>query len=212
MRHAGSGTLATLDWGIMKGNGWGTSLVNAENRSCNSVDNGGPGSYVPGCAGGAYVYFNDGTSDAQNCLKWAAGNPPAATPTGDTPDQLDPGQEGGAIGYWDADYANSTGNYVQIMFNGVAANRVTMHDGIYDNFWTVNRMYVPAGLSSWQGVIDIYADMIKALNNPADINNKTVGNARASTYGAKVELNHPKPSSPGYPWGYTPASDTAMPD
>ncbi|MCU0588418.1 MAG: substrate-binding domain-containing protein [Syntrophobacteraceae bacterium] len=49
-RHAGSGTHATMDFAVMKGNGWGASL---------------PQNQV---VGGPTVYFNDGSSDMMNCI------------------------------------------------------------------------------------------------------------------------------------------------
>jgi len=47
MRHAGSGTHATLDFAVVRGNGWGDSLsfMQSANR-----------------------YFNDGSSDMMNCI------------------------------------------------------------------------------------------------------------------------------------------------
>jgi hypothetical protein len=51
MRHAGSGTHATLDYSVVSGNGWGSSLVGAANSS------------------NPTVYFNDGSGDEMNCVR-----------------------------------------------------------------------------------------------------------------------------------------------
>jgi hypothetical protein len=50
LRHAGSGTHATLDWAVMRGVDWGWSLVTAESASDPTV------------------WFNDGSSDEMNCV------------------------------------------------------------------------------------------------------------------------------------------------
>lgn len=194
MRHAGSGTSATLDWGIVEGNGWGTGLVQTEQRVCGSA----------GCTGGLpYVYFNAGTGDLQNCMKWADGQSFSGA------DTLDPSQSGGAIGYMDADNANNT-HYVQIKYNGAWASRITMHDGIYDNFWTINRMYVPAGLTTAQ--VSIYNTILTALKTPGNITNATVGGTRGNYYGSSTELNFGKGSSISYPSTYSPADSPASPN
>ena len=56
MRHAGSGTHATLDYAIMKGNGWGWPLLTTELTPAGTTN-----------------YFNDGTSQMLNCVKNATG-------------------------------------------------------------------------------------------------------------------------------------------
>ncbi|NLI81620.1 MAG: hypothetical protein GX443_08030 [Deltaproteobacteria bacterium] len=50
LRHAGSGTHATLDFAVVRGNGWGASLPIVES------------------IGGPNVYFNDGSSDMMKCI------------------------------------------------------------------------------------------------------------------------------------------------
>jgi hypothetical protein len=54
LRHAGSGTHATIDLAVMHG-AWGGALVTAET------------------AGGPNVYFNDGSSDEMNCINGITG-------------------------------------------------------------------------------------------------------------------------------------------
>lgn len=189
MRHAGSGTSATLDYGIVEGNGWGTALAQYEQRASSGSS--------------PYVYFNDGTGDLQNCMKWAYGDSFSGS------DSLATGEQNGAIGYMDADNANTT-EYVQIKFNGVWASRIAMHDGIYDNFWTVNRMYVPAGLTTAQ--VSVYNTILTALANPSNITNATVGGTRGNYYGSSNELNFLKGASGAYPYTYSTAVNPASPN
>lgn len=178
LRHAGSGTTATLDQGIMEMNGYGTQLVGSEARTTGGV--------------APYVYFNDQTGDMKNCLNWAHGDAVGG-------DALPAAAKDGAVGYMDSDNGNQP-EYVQVKFGGVWGNRYTMHDGIYDNFWTVNRMYVPAGLS--QAVVDMYVDMYLTVNTPAKLTNANLGSTRGETYGAFSELNFDKGSSFAYPYSY----------
>lgn len=55
LRHAGSGTHATLDWAVMRGADWGWGLVTAES------------------AADPTVWFNDGSSDLMKCVDGLAG-------------------------------------------------------------------------------------------------------------------------------------------
>ena len=64
LRHAGSGTHATLDYAVVRGNGWGNSLVQFENRP----DAAGYTATLP------KIYFNDGTGDLLACLENQAGS------------------------------------------------------------------------------------------------------------------------------------------
>ncbi|MFZ0927331.1 MAG: hypothetical protein WAN11_01945 [Syntrophobacteraceae bacterium] len=190
-RHAGSGTSATLDWGVMNGNGWGTHIYGfGENRASTGTP--------------PYIYFNDGTGDLKNCMNWAAG----ATFSG--ADGLASGEEGGAVGYMDSDNANASGLYTQVAYNGQFASRVAMHDGIYDDFWTVNRLYVPSGLP--QQVVDFYAAMLTALKTPANISDANLGGGRGEFYGTFGELNFPKATSPTYPSAYSASTTPATPN
>jgi hypothetical protein len=199
LRHAGSGTLATLDWGVMKGNGWGTGLVTAANRTNSSGK--------PAKSSAPITYFNNGTSDMKNCLAWADGN---ATYSGGTWDTTPASTSlSGGVGFMDSDNANSGGDYIQVKFNGIRASRVAMHDGIYDDFWTVNRMYTSA-LSTQ--LTDLIAIMVNVANVPGNINTATVGSTRAYTYGASSELNYAKPTSGTYPNSYSGAANQATPN
>ena len=176
----------------MRGNGWGasTGLANTEHRAKTGTP--------------PYIYFNDGTGDLQNCMKWAAG----ASFTG--ADTLASGEEGGAVGYMDSDNADVVGMYTQVAYNGQYASRVSMHDGVYDNFWTINRMYVPAGLP--QPVVDFYAAALAQINNPTNISDANLGGTRGEYYGAASELNFGKSTSLVYPYTYGASTNPANPD
>ncbi|MEW6664917.1 MAG: hypothetical protein AB1512_06820 [Thermodesulfobacteriota bacterium] len=54
-RHAGSGTHATMDLAVMRGNGWGWVLADTQNASDPTL------------------WFNDGSSDEMNCVNQLAG-------------------------------------------------------------------------------------------------------------------------------------------
>jgi len=129
LRHAGSGSGATLDAAIMNGGLWGNPLVSTPNNT-NDVTAGAIASYNSAAAD---VYFNDGTSDELNCVNTFSG----------------------AIGYADADaglgkvvptpaYPNipATGNdYLPMMYQGVAPSANAIANGIYD-FWTKEQVYL----------------------------------------------------------------------
>jgi hypothetical protein len=191
LRHAGAGTQSVLDVGIMQGNdgnGWGANLVQFENRA--------------NTASPPYIYFNDLVGDELNCLTWANGAGPAGS------DTLAAGELGGGVGFADADNAN-TANYVEIKYNGVTASRITMRDGIYDNFWTMDRLYVPSGLST--AVLTVYGEMLTLVGNPANITNATVGSPRGNYYGSANELNFTKGVSTFYPYQYFLSPDPQTP-
>ncbi len=204
MRHAGSGTSATLDLGIMEGNGWGTGLVQNEQPVSGATQ--------------PYVYFNDGTSDAQNCLEWVGGESFSTERT-----TVGTALNGG-IGYWDADAGPFAGNTTcqsgltapcgayagPIKFNGVAPSRITMHDGLYDNFWTINRMYAPRTLST---TLLTMVDMIVSyLDSPTNVTTALASGNKGLFYGAASELNFNKNTSIAYPYVYAPAASSATPN
>jgi len=64
MRHAGSGTLATLQYAVVDGNGWGSGLNGYENNP--NV----PATYS---AYSPIFYFNNSTSDEEYCVNSQAG-------------------------------------------------------------------------------------------------------------------------------------------
>ncbi len=142
-----------------------------------------------------------------------------------------PAEYNGGIGYWDADsgsYAGSTtacqavtgvtspcGVYDgPIKFNGVVPSRITMHDGIYDNFWTINRMYVSSNLGSQGGgvYLEMFNNIVTYLNNPTNVTTALASGNKGLFYGAAVELNFNKTSSKTYPRTYKASTDAATPN
>ncbi len=204
LRHSGAGTLSTLDLGVMQGSdgkGWGANLVTEENR-------------VTGSKGAPYIYFNNTQGDEKNCLTWANGGALSASTNPDTgaanvPDTITgTGAEGGAVGFLDADNAN-TANYVQVKYNGTFGTRVTMRDGIYDNFWIMDRLYAAPGLLA--GQLAVYGQMLTFASNPANFTNANLGNKRGSYYGSATELNFPKATGGVYPYLYKPGTNPQTP-
>lgn len=129
LRHAGSGTAATLDAAVMKG----AALVSAQNPSVTNVLI----SQLP------YVYFNNGSSEMIDCV---SGDCSGAYGAGDSNAPTD---AFGAIGYADADKVGGvTGQPIgdagfeikRAFYNGVDATRVTIANGQY-SFWGANQVY-----------------------------------------------------------------------
>jgi hypothetical protein len=211
MRHAGAGTQSVLELAVMEPNAYGTTYTTSEIR--NGTVAGGGGN-CGASVGTPCVYFNDLTSDETNCLAWASG---LTSFTGaDSTVGI-----GGVIGYVDADTANGTNSkgtmYQKIRYNGVWPTRVTMDNGSYDNFWTVDRLYAAPGLDSGQQLI--YAQMLAFISVPTNINSTTVSGqylyygTAGNQYGDQTggELNFYKGSAFEYPYAYVKAPDTVTP-
>src|SRR5208283_1726181 len=206
LRHAGSGTHATLDLGVMHAS-WGANIlgIGDENRADNDA-----GSYP-------YVYFNDGSGDMKNCLYWAddALNDQAGHNLG----FYDATAVSGAVGYIDAD-TPETAHYLQVAYNGVTPNRVNIRDGLYDDFWSLQRVYTASSGSGLPGVLGtgpesqttVYNLMIAFMANGSNITqfgNKegVVGvPAIANWYTSSAELNFTKPAGNTFYPGYSGAS------
>jgi hypothetical protein len=193
LRHSGAGTLAVLDLGVMQGSdgkGWGANLVTEENR----VASGEP----------PYIYFNNTQGDEKNCLTWANGGTLSTSTNPDTghtnvPDTLPSDVKGGAVGFLDADNGN-TANYVQVKYNGTFGTRVTMRDGIFDDFWIMDRLYAAPGLLA--GQLAVYGQMLTFASKPDNFTNANLGGSRGSYYGSSTELNFPKANAGVYPYLY----------
>lgn len=145
LRHAGSGTQATIDWAVIRGtaNDWAPA-------------NG----LVPGEEPG-WIYFNDGSSDMMRCINGykdtcntTTGKCKLFTSTACTSDaqctaSWDPISEGvGTIGFADADQIEGGGtsnwpNVHPVKYNGVEPSRAAIRNGEYD-FWSVQWMYYKA--------------------------------------------------------------------
>ncbi|AJY71068.1 hypothetical protein RW64_16575 [Geobacter sulfurreducens] len=116
LRHAGSGTHATLDYAVVRGNGWGNLVATYESPDM--------------------IWFNEGSSDLIKCVN---GN---NTVNGTTAD--DNGSLIGAIGYADADQAvgvaNTSQNVKAVKYNGAYGTRYNVRNGNYD-FWSTQWVY-----------------------------------------------------------------------
>jgi ABC-type phosphate transport system substrate-binding protein len=126
MRHAGSGTLATLDAAVMRGDyGLVENEVNAS-----SIDYVGNGGIQP------LTWFNDGSGDMKNCL--ADHGTTVAADRANT----------GAVGYLDAD--NTATDSKQLTYEGESPAKVRdgsgniidspIADGRY-SFWSAQNLY-----------------------------------------------------------------------
>jgi hypothetical protein len=117
LRHAGSGTHATLDYAVMRGIDWGWALPTVQSLPPNQP----------------IFYFNDGSTDMMKCVN-GEGVPPHAPnfPTGTN--------TLGRIGYADADQGNRTFTYGPVKYNGFAPLRGPIRNGQYD-FWSAQWCY-----------------------------------------------------------------------
>jgi hypothetical protein len=114
LRHAGSGTHATLDLGVFRGD---ASLASKENNS---------GSVYGYSAAKPIIWFNDGSSDLMKCL-----NGTYTTETG-----------AGAVGYADADQSTSSySNVARLKFQGIAPSKLAILNAGYD-FWSLQNLYI----------------------------------------------------------------------
>lgn len=172
-RHAGSGTLATLDLAVMHSD-WGQSLSQYENN--------------PGSATSGHMFFNDGAKEMMACINGTRGlttgsqftDPPAA------------GGPVGAIGYADAD-ANVGDWTATTKYNGVFGRRDTIRNGLYD-FWASQHLYTSAKAAA-DGVSAQATALINYASNPTNLNRLA---AKAPFWAAEKELNYTKASDSAY--------------
>jgi ABC-type phosphate transport system substrate-binding protein len=187
MRHAGSGSHATLDAAVMNGGVWGSGLIKVAN---NSFDN----AATPRIAYNANktdIYFNDGTGDEMNCINRISGS----------------------VGYMDADsgyqkrtansgiFANNAAalassgvgnNIYPINYQGVAPSRDNIVYGLYD-FWSAEQMYVSNTATDSEKAI--VADMNSYLNNGAHL----VGASFEGYWAAAADIKPTKAGDLSYP-------------
>lgn len=167
-RHAGSGTHCTLDLGVMEGNGWGAGMQTLE-APADPANINYTGSYP-------YIYFNDGTGDLVKCMQFVAGD--TKDGNGNTMADYDSAAVGGAVGYMDGDHAAPSSSTGPIKYEGVAVNRNTIENGLYDAFFTSNRLYIDTTkLSSDQQ--EVYYRMLEYLT-PANVDQVSVDFAATS--------------------------------
>ena len=117
MRHAGSGTLATLDAAVMRGD---AALIDTENSASPN-----------------YVWFNDGSSYMMGCINGS---------TTTTSGYSSWTGAAGAVGYADSDQLSTTSAQtkypdVKLMtYQGVDATKANIVNGQYD-FWSYQELY-----------------------------------------------------------------------
>ena len=169
LRHAGSGTHATLDYAVMSAGttGWGAALVNTEDQ-----------------VGPPVTWFNNGSGDMSNCINGDN------TVTGSTPT----GSLIGAIGYSDADMAVGKAtslNIAQVKYNGFYPTRTHIRNGEYD-------FYAPSWLyyNNTHNAADTTAikNMVTYAQNPANI-----PSAKVNYWAALSEMQFLKTSDKAYP-------------
>jgi hypothetical protein len=116
LRHAGSGTMATLDNAVISAGqtGWGAGLVTAQET------------YAAGS--NPNVWFNWTSTNEMNCI------------AGETTANSGALSAIGAVGYSDADASNAT-NVSEMTYQGVYPTRSAMSNGIYD-FYAIAHYYV----------------------------------------------------------------------
>ena len=125
LRHSGSGTHSTLDYAIVKGNGWGSTLAGYENRP-DDTDNYDSGQSVK--------YFNDTTGDELTCVNGQTG----AIGYADA-------DKANATTHAVSGYSNT----LAIMYQGEYPTSDAVKNGRYD-FWTNEWAYKDPTLSGAQ--------------------------------------------------------------
>jgi ABC-type phosphate transport system substrate-binding protein len=174
LRHAGSGTHATLDAGVMRGD---YPLVINEIL---------PSNPLVGLGLAAETYFNDGSSDMMDCVGG-----------GGTKSGVIPGYSAvGAVGYADADKVTGPfpeinkkyGDVDTMTWMGEAAEKSNIVNGTYD-FWSAQWLYVaPADDTSLVQAFAAYAA------NPANM-----PSSRAPYWAAQGEMNVEKATDFTFP-------------
>ena len=176
LRHAGSGTHATLDNAVMTAgqSGWGSPLVTAQQSPTDASNN-----------GTTITWFNNASGDEMNCVN---GDTTAANsidgnayPSGTTV---------GAIGYSDAD-ASAGSNTVEIKYNGYFPTRSGLRDGVYD-FYAIAHYYTSKTGDAAHNTLA--TDMIKWAESPANM-----APAKANYWATVAEMNVYKTSDTAYP-------------
>jgi hypothetical protein len=210
LRHAGSGTHATLDKVFFTG---------AEPNKLSSNEATGT------------TYFNDGSGDEINCIN---GDTPATTVftcnavQGGTPctvatqlvdcagavpanicKSYNNGKAWGAIGYADADQAvgvaGVSNNVVRVKYNGLYPTRAAIRNGAYD--WYANQVLYKSPTTAGTGTpqATLYTNLLTYASNPAN-----VPAAKAAYWATAAEMNWNKGSDLQYP-GFVGATNAQTP-
>ncbi|MGO9017104.1 MAG: hypothetical protein ACLQVJ_02020 [Syntrophobacteraceae bacterium] len=206
-RVAGSGTLATLDYGVMRNNGFAISGL------IPNIDDGDVGPPWPNSSDN-YVKFNDGTGAEMNCVN----------------------SYSGAVGFADADQAlsmlplsaivagkaNSYPNVTALSYGGIVPSRRALRNGEYDNFYAKEYMIVNpsnpdlTNATTGPAVTAMITNMYNALATPAGVN-ATDRKDFWAAYGetstgenngtpVNAEMRYMKSSDKVYPAGVTPTT------
>ncbi|MGB5156427.1 MAG: hypothetical protein WBN77_03210 [Desulfobacterales bacterium] len=178
LRHAGSGTHATLDLAVMKGNGWGGDVAIDQYDSSFVNDK-----YSYG------VWFNDGSSDEMKCINERMG----AIGYADC-DQLIASK-----GSLSAPLADFPYEYVNDMkYNGVECRRAKIRNGEYD-FWSKQWLYWDhANLNQEQ--VTTVGQLVAFAKNPANLPLN-----KMDYWASEGEMWYTKASDASYPtYGGTP--------
>ena len=184
LRHAGSGTHATLVNAVMNagGSNWGTNVLQLQD---------GKTGHEP------IVWFNNGSGDEMNCVNGDS-KPNAAN--FNTVNQATGGLMG-AIGYSDADA--SAGTYTtEVRYNGFFPTRSAMRNGVYD-FYAVAYYYVNNAATS--AVTTFAQDMVDWAGVPSNM-----VASKANYWATVAEMGYIKGSDQAYP-GYVGASTVVLP-
>jgi ABC-type phosphate transport system substrate-binding protein len=188
LRHAGSGTHATLDHAVMHAPWGGTILgLGTENQQPSNQ---------PG------TYFNDGSSDMMKCINGGyTRNYDDGPQNGGPLDGANWSGEG-AIGYADADQSlSSFTNTARIFYNGYRAHRVNIRNCRYDNFWSVQHLYYDPASPEYLQVAALVGQMMTFAANP-----NNVPQCKADYWAAYDEMKCMKFDSHDYPiWIAPPA-------
>jgi hypothetical protein len=173
IRHAGSGTVSTLDWSVMNSK-WGAALaVNAQ----------------PVLGGASEtVYFNDGTPDEMNCVNGSGAWTGAGAIGFADGDILIPAS--GLTNPYTSTYA--------VNYNGFAPQRVNVRNGLYDFFtneWLfINTSTYPAGSAENTQ----FNNLIAYASNPTHITATTL-QGKANYWTAVTEMKFNKSTDQKYP-------------
>ena len=171
LRHAGSGSHATLDAAVIKGNGWGGTLLTQQKVNQ---------SYIDGSGNVRNIYFNDGTGNEMDCIN---GGDWSANPGGTNGGINWTGY--GAIGYADADRANKTNTVGPLNYQGFAPSRVNIRNGRYD-FWTLQWLYWDAtNNADYIANSTLINAMETFIDTPSNMNLVT---SKAAYYATKPEM------------------------
>ena len=126
LRHSGSGTHATLDYAVIKGNGWGGVLSGLQNRPDDVANY---DSTLPA------IYFNDSTGDLLTCLNNTAGSVGYADADKAVSLTVHTIKTGSCLAQLPSTSAIDCPNVTEIAYQGEYASADAIKNGRYD-FWT----------------------------------------------------------------------------